>query len=212
MIIYFNHQPINTEPHPSLPHLHISWTSPRMMSLSPSLFQCITTLSEKKVFLISSLNLTHLVQLQAVTSHHCYLGDETKPHLSTTSLQAVGESDKVVPEPPPFQTDQFSLCKTCVPDPSSFIGLLCTHSRASTSFLLWGDQNQTQYLRSSFLEYWGTITSLVLLITRQYAIGLGYLWHAAVSCSAGCWLIPWDPFPPCQFPDTLPQAFSVVWA
>lgn len=83
-----------------------------MMSLPPSLgslFQHITTLSEKKDFLISNLNLAHLIQLKAITSHYYHLGEETKLHLSTTSLQVVGESDRVVPEPPPFQSEQSFL-------------------------------------------------------------------------------------------------------
>ena len=49
--------------------------------------------------------------------------------------------------------------------PHSFIALLWTCSSASMSFLLRGAQNWTQYSRCSLTsaEYWGTITSLLLL-------------------------------------------------
>ncbi|KAK4831914.1 hypothetical protein QYF61_020291 [Mycteria americana] len=47
-----------------------------------------------------------LTQLEAVSSHPitCYLGEETDPHLFTTSFQVVVESDKVSPQPPFLQT------------------------------------------------------------------------------------------------------------
>ncbi|KAK4825740.1 hypothetical protein QYF61_002179 [Mycteria americana] len=49
-----------------------------------------------------------LAQLEAISSRPitCYLGEETDPHLSTTSFQAVVESDKVSPQPPFLQTKQ----------------------------------------------------------------------------------------------------------
>ncbi|KAK4821035.1 hypothetical protein QYF61_012215 [Mycteria americana] len=49
-----------------------------------------------------------LVQLEAISSRPitCYLGEETDPHLSTTSFQAVVESDKVSPQPPFLQAKQ----------------------------------------------------------------------------------------------------------
>ena len=41
-----------------------------------------------------------LVHLEAISSRPitCYLGEETNPHLTTTSFQVVVESDKVSPE------------------------------------------------------------------------------------------------------------------
>ncbi|KAK4818164.1 hypothetical protein QYF61_007606 [Mycteria americana] len=52
-----------------------------------------------------------LVQPEAISSHPitCYLGEETDPHLSTTSFQAVVESDKVSPQPPFLQAKQPQL-------------------------------------------------------------------------------------------------------
>ncbi|KAK4816070.1 hypothetical protein QYF61_011294, partial [Mycteria americana] len=52
-----------------------------------------------------------LVQLEAISSCPitCYLGEETDPHLSTTSFQAVVESDKVSPQPPFLQAKQSQL-------------------------------------------------------------------------------------------------------
>ncbi|KAK4824611.1 hypothetical protein QYF61_016880, partial [Mycteria americana] len=49
-----------------------------------------------------------LAQLEAISSHPitCYLGEETDPHLSTTSFQVVGESNKVSPQPPLLQAKQ----------------------------------------------------------------------------------------------------------
>ncbi|KAK4815837.1 hypothetical protein QYF61_008440 [Mycteria americana] len=52
-----------------------------------------------------------LAQLEAISSHPitCYLGEETDPHLSTTSLQVVVESHKVSPQPPFLQAKQPQL-------------------------------------------------------------------------------------------------------
>ncbi|KAK4816046.1 hypothetical protein QYF61_011054 [Mycteria americana] len=49
-----------------------------------------------------------LVQLEAVSSRPitCYLGEETDPHLATTSFQVVVESNKVSPQPPFLQAKQ----------------------------------------------------------------------------------------------------------
>ncbi|KAK4830945.1 hypothetical protein QYF61_014404 [Mycteria americana] len=52
-----------------------------------------------------------LVQLEAITSCpiSCYLGEETDPHLSTTSFQVAVESNKVSPQPPFLQVKQPQL-------------------------------------------------------------------------------------------------------
>ncbi|KAK4830590.1 hypothetical protein QYF61_011825 [Mycteria americana] len=49
-----------------------------------------------------------LEQLEAISSRPitCYLGEETDPHLSTTSFQIVEESNKVSPQPPFLQAEQ----------------------------------------------------------------------------------------------------------
>ncbi|KAK4827433.1 hypothetical protein QYF61_017990, partial [Mycteria americana] len=49
-----------------------------------------------------------LVQLEAISSRPitCYLGEDTNPHLSTTSFQVVVESNKVSPQPPFLQAKQ----------------------------------------------------------------------------------------------------------
>ncbi|KAK4807165.1 hypothetical protein QYF61_024285 [Mycteria americana] len=57
-----------------------------------SLFQCLTTLSGLEA--ISSCPIAS------------YLGEETDPHLSTTSFQVVVESNKVSPQPPLLQAKQ----------------------------------------------------------------------------------------------------------
>ncbi|KAK4823264.1 hypothetical protein QYF61_000231 [Mycteria americana] len=52
-----------------------------------------------------------LVQLETISSCPitCYLGEETDPHLSTTSFQVVVEGDKVSPQPPFLQAKQPQL-------------------------------------------------------------------------------------------------------
>ncbi|KAK4816771.1 hypothetical protein QYF61_022769, partial [Mycteria americana] len=52
-----------------------------------------------------------LAQLEAISSCPitCYLGEETDPHLSTTSFQVVVESKKVSPQPPFLQAKQSQL-------------------------------------------------------------------------------------------------------
>ncbi|KAK4825495.1 hypothetical protein QYF61_027650 [Mycteria americana] len=52
-----------------------------------------------------------LVQLEAISScpMACYLGEETDPHLTTTSFQVVVESSKVSPQPPLLQAKQPQL-------------------------------------------------------------------------------------------------------
>ncbi|KAK4815148.1 hypothetical protein QYF61_017589 [Mycteria americana] len=49
-----------------------------------------------------------LAQLEAISSRPitCYLGEETDPHLSTTSFQVAVESDEVSPQPPFLQAEQ----------------------------------------------------------------------------------------------------------
>ncbi|KAK4816679.1 hypothetical protein QYF61_019915 [Mycteria americana] len=52
-----------------------------------------------------------LAQLEAISSCPitCYLGEETDPHLSTTSFQVAVESNKVSPQPPFLQAKQPQL-------------------------------------------------------------------------------------------------------
>ncbi|KAK4825179.1 hypothetical protein QYF61_024659 [Mycteria americana] len=52
-----------------------------------------------------------LAQLEAISSCPitCYLGEETDPHLSTTSFQVLVESNKVSPQPPLLQAKQSQL-------------------------------------------------------------------------------------------------------
>ncbi|KAK4830648.1 hypothetical protein QYF61_012491 [Mycteria americana] len=56
-----------------------------------------------------------LVQLEAIFScpMACYLGEETDPHLSTTSFQVIVESDKVSPQPPFLQAKQPQFPQLC---------------------------------------------------------------------------------------------------
>jgi len=63
-----------------------------------SAFQHLTTVSQKKFFLTSNLNLLWCIST--------YAGEEVNPHLATTSLQAVLESNMVSHEPPLLHTKQ----------------------------------------------------------------------------------------------------------
>jgi len=60
---------------------------------------CLVTLSEKKFFLISNLNLPWC-NSHSLLSYCCYLGEEANLHLTTTSFKEVLESNKVTPKPP----------------------------------------------------------------------------------------------------------------
>jgi len=52
-----------------------------------------------------------LAQLEAIPSCPItsYGGEMVNPQLTTTSLQVVGESNKITSEPPPLQTEQSQL-------------------------------------------------------------------------------------------------------
>jgi len=52
--------------------------------------------------------------------------EEANTHFTTTSLQAVLQSDEVTPEPPLLQTEQYQLPQLllCAPDPSPFFTAL----------------------------------------------------------------------------------------
>jgi len=87
------------------------------------LFHYLTTFPENKFFLISNLNIpwSNLKPLHLVLSR--LPGKRGPPHITTTSFQAVIESNKVSPESLLLKTKQPQLPqaaphKTCAPDPS----------------------------------------------------------------------------------------------
>ncbi|KAK4828298.1 hypothetical protein QYF61_024963, partial [Mycteria americana] len=107
-IIESNHKPNTAKNHHYT--MSLSTSSKRPLNTSRdgdsttslgSLFQCLITLSSKPP----------LAQLEAISSCPitCYLGEETDPHLSTTSFQVVEESDEVSPQPPFLQAKQSQL-------------------------------------------------------------------------------------------------------
>ncbi|KAK4823855.1 LOW QUALITY PROTEIN: hypothetical protein QYF61_007503 [Mycteria americana] len=116
-----------------------------------------------------------LVQLEAISSCPiaCYLAAETDPHLSTTSFQAVVESDKVSPQPPILQTKQPQF-----PQPLLIRLLLQTLHQLRCPSL-----DTLQHLNVSLVdssaEYRGTIPTPAghaIFDTSQDAIGfLGHL-------------------------------------
>ena len=52
-----------------------------------------------------------LAQLEAILSHpiSSHMGEQADPHLATASLQEVVENNKITPEPPLLQTEQYQL-------------------------------------------------------------------------------------------------------
>jgi len=123
-----------------MPTMSLSATSPHFVSTSRdgdstislgSLFQCPTTLSEKKVFLISSLNLPWHNLSPFPPILFLLLEKRADSHLSTTSFQAVVESNKVSSEPPPdwaTPVPSAALDKIWAPEPvqlcCSFLDML----------------------------------------------------------------------------------------
>ena len=85
------------------------------------------------------------------------------------------------------------------------------------SFLQWGAQNWTQYLRCGLTsaQYKGTITSLILLATL-FLIQTRMNWpswpsgHTTGTCLAEHQPIPQCPFPLHSLPSTLPQVYSIA--
>ena len=75
-----------------------------------NLFQCLTTLSEHKLFLISNLNLPwcNLKPFHLVHS----MGEEADHSPHTTSFYGVLESSNISPEPPLFQTKQVQFLQS----------------------------------------------------------------------------------------------------
>ncbi|KAK4812352.1 hypothetical protein QYF61_017129 [Mycteria americana] len=115
-----------------------------------------------------------LVQLEAISSRPitCYLGEETDPHLSTASFQAVVESDEVSPQPPFLQAEQPQVPQ---PLPISLVlqtlpQLRCpsldTLQPLNVSLGVRGPTLNTAFeVRPHQCRVQGTITALVLLAT-----------------------------------------------
>ncbi|KAK4829008.1 hypothetical protein QYF61_001764 [Mycteria americana] len=137
-----------------------------------------------------------LAQLEAISSCPvtCYLGEETDPHLSTTSFQVVVESDKVSPQPPFLQAKQPQF-----PQPllirlvlQTLHQLRCpaldTLQHLNVSLVVGGPKLNTGFeVRPHQCRVQGTITSLVLLATLfliQARMPLAFL-----ATWAHCWLI-----------------------
>ncbi|KAK4817702.1 hypothetical protein QYF61_026392 [Mycteria americana] len=147
-----------------------------------SLFQCLTTLSVKKFFLISSLNLPWRNLRR------------DRPHLSTPSFQAVVESDEVSPQPPFLQAEQPQVPQ---PLPISLVlqtlpQLRCpsldTLQPLNVSLGVGGPKLNTAFeVRPHQCRVQGTITSLVLLATLFLIQARMPL--ALLATWAHCWLI-----------------------
>jgi len=112
--------------------------------------QLLATLFEKKRILLSNLSLSWSNSKPLPLILSLLPGTKANPHLATTSLQAVVESNKVSPETPLPQTRQSQFPQLLpirheLQTLHSFATLLWILSRASMSFLQWEAQNWTQY-------------------------------------------------------------------
>ncbi|KAK4830412.1 LOW QUALITY PROTEIN: hypothetical protein QYF61_010943, partial [Mycteria americana] len=128
-----------------------------------------------------------LVQLEAISSCPvtCYLGEETDPHLSTTSFQVVVESDKVSPQPPFLQAKQPQfpqplLIRLLLQTLHQLLALLWT--RSSTSMSLLGPKLNTVFevrphqCRVQGHDHFPSPAGHTIFDTSQDAIGfLGHL-------------------------------------
>jgi len=105
-----------------------------------SLYQCLTALAEKELFLISNLNFLWC-NLKPFPPIPLLLSERRgNPDLASTSVQVTVESDKVSPEPPLLHVEQSQFpqmlpIRLALQTPQSFTALLWTHSRASMSIL-----------------------------------------------------------------------------
>jgi len=166
-----------------------------------------------------------LMQLEAISSScHLHLGRRDDTHLTTASFQVVVESNMVSAESPSLQTEQPSSLSCSSYDLlfgsfTSFIPLLWTHSNTSMCFF----DNEGPKTEHSIP---GAASPVPSTGTRSppYSWWPHYSWykpgccwpswphgHTAGSYSADCWPTPQGPFPPGNFPATLPQACSIAW-
>jgi len=104
-----------------------------------NLFEYLTTLSEKKCYLITNLSISCCSLMPLLSCY--YLGEEANPHTSTISFQVAVVSDKVSSEPPLLQTEHswFSqplLIRLVLWIPHNLIPLLWTNSGASITFFV----------------------------------------------------------------------------
>ena len=110
-IIQSNHQamPVSIldQRHP-LPHPLFSWTPPGTVTTTSlgRMFQYLTTLSEKKFFITSNLNLAWYNSRPSPLVVSLLPGEEADPHLTPASFQVIVESAKVSPEHPLLPTEQ----------------------------------------------------------------------------------------------------------
>jgi len=188
-IVKSNHQPITT-----MPCLHIFFNTSRdgesITSLG-SLFQCFTTLSVKKFFLISNLNLPwhNLRPLLLVLLLATW---EKRP---TPSSHVVVDSDKVSSQLPFLQAKQLqfpqALLKKLVLQAlhQPHCPSLDTLQHLSVLLLVRCHVVRTWYLRCSLTsaEYRGKITSLLLLATLSRIEAR--MRSAFLATWAHCWLM-----------------------
>ena len=96
-----------TKPCPWVPHLHVSWKPPGIVTPSIHWPACSNVLPLRRNF-PNIQSEPPLAQRKAIINHPitAYLREEAEHNLTTTSLQVVTESSKVFHEPPFLQNKQ----------------------------------------------------------------------------------------------------------
>ena len=184
----------------------------------------LTTLSVKKCFLMSSLNLPwcSFEPLPRIRSleHREKSSAPPSPRPLLRKLQRAMRSPLNLLFSKLDKPGVLSCSSHDMPSsPStSFVALLCTRSRTFTSFLSGGAQNCTQYSRwgPTNAEYRGTIPSfdrlvVLCLMHSRWGLPSGLLGHPADSCGACCPPAPPDPFPQGCFPATPLPICTCAW-
>ena len=112
-------------------------------------FQCLTTLLEKRLFLILNLNLPS--RPIAVTWEQRPTPSPPQPPFGSCRAQVSPETPLLETEPShSLNCSLWDLCSRHLRDP---VTLLCTRSRASVSFLQWGAQHWTQHSRCGLTRH-----------------------------------------------------------
>ena len=209
------------KPCPEVPHLHVFLNTSRDGDSLGSLFQCLTTLSVKKFFLISNLNLPwqNLRPLPLILS---LVIQEKGPNtcLTTASFQVVVvETSKVPPQPllqtkqPQFpqlflmrlvlQTPHQPCCSSLDMLQPLNVLLVVRGRKLNTGLKVHPHQCQVQGH-----DHLPTPAGHAIPDTSQDVFGLlGHLGTLLASCRP----TPPGLFPTGSFPATPPQAGSVAW-
>ena len=151
-----------------------------------SLFQCLTTLSVKKCFLISNLNLLPLAQLKAISCLPvtCHQWEETNPALAVSTFPVLEESNNVSPQPPFPQSKQPQFPQLLTQSHPVRLGLVSSH--------FWQVSGQGEMDSSCTRVSWGWIFINTSLQKGFLSTGIGspgrWLSHHPWKCLKTIWM------------------------